>query len=78
MAYFPFDEDYEMLLDVEVPMRERKTRANVMTVYEAVVCHKSSKNHKLKPRERKRDATKKQEAKDKARASKRSHQNIDM
>lgn len=60
-------------IDVEVVVREHKTRANIMTAYQAAFCHKSSKNHKLKPRSRKRDMTKTVEAKDKAKAIKRSH-----
>jgi hypothetical protein len=36
--------------DVEVVVKQRKTIADVMTVGMAIMSGKSSKNHKLKPR----------------------------
>lgn len=44
--------------DVIMFRKERKTIKDVLTVWEASSAHKSSKNHKLKPRGEKRDKTK--------------------
>lgn len=50
------DEDY-------VQLRPRKTRAHIMSPYEASRAKKASKLHKLKPRTVKRDSTKTYDAK---------------
>jgi hypothetical protein len=44
--------------DYRVHPRERKTRVDVLTPYEAVKSCKTSKNHKLKPKTANRDKTK--------------------
>lgn len=70
MAAFCTYEDED---DLQIPVRERKTRAHVLTPAQAVYKNKSSKNHKLPPRSEKRDRTKTKEAKAKTRAIRMSH-----
>jgi hypothetical protein len=50
-------------LDIDVSVPVHKSRANVMTVNMAIKHKKSSKNHKLKPRSKKRDHSKMADAK---------------
>lgn len=54
---YPYDSavDWD---DIMLKPLERKTRRDVMTINHAMKAHKSSKNHKLKPRSIKRDRTK--------------------
>jgi len=59
--------------DFEVSVKERKTRRDIMTVGQAIKSHKSSKNHKLKPRSVKRDRTKSPEHKAHTKCVKMSH-----
>ena len=63
-------------MDIEVIVKPKKHISQVMTVVEACRCHKSSKNHKMKPRQPKKDATKTMESKKKTKAIKRSHQDV--
>jgi len=58
--------------DINHFIKERKTIKNILTVREAISADKSSKNHKLKPRETKRDKTKRSEAKRASRVHKES------
>jgi len=50
-------------LDINISPRERKTKADVMTVYMAIKCGKSSKNHKLHIKSKRVDHTKSDEVK---------------
>jgi len=59
-------------LDIEVAIKPKKHISQVMTVLEACRCHKSSKNHKMKPRLPKNDATKSAESKEKTRVIRKS------
>lgn len=52
---------YENLYQLD--MSKRTTRKDVLTVYEAIKCGKSSKLHKLKPRKRCTDKTRTKEEK---------------
>ena len=63
----------DTFVDVEVSVKPKKHISHVMTVVQACRCHKSSKNHKMKPRQPKNDATKTLESKKKTMAIKRSH-----
>lgn len=54
--------------DVSVHVKERKTKKDILTVAMATAAHKSSKNHKLKMRSKKRDVTKHTHAKEAAKA----------
>jgi len=56
-----FDLDYKY--NTYNLVKERKTIQDVLTVGNAITSKKSSKNHKLKPREIKRDRTKSTDAK---------------
>jgi len=60
-------------LDTEIPLKKRPTRADVLTVPEAIKAQKSSKTHKLPPRSVKRDRTKTKEAKKHSQAKNKSH-----
>lgn len=51
------------IYDVYVQPRERKTRADVRTVYEAIKSNKASKQAKLRPRSPSRDKTKTKDSK---------------
>ena len=52
-------DDYDCVCDI----RNRKTRADILTPADAMKSRKSSKSHKLKPRSVKRDRTKTTESK---------------
>jgi hypothetical protein len=60
--------------DFEVVPKQRKTRKDILTVGDAIKAHKSSKNHKLKPRSVKRDRTKSPETKSHSKCIKMSHE----
>ena len=68
-----YDEKTAYYLDYKVTPRDRKTRAMVMTQAQAIFSKKSSKNHKLPPRQEKRDRTKTKEAKAHSKAIRLSH-----
>lgn len=59
--------------DIDVSIKERKTRRDILSVGQAVKSKKSSKNHKLKPRSVKRDRTKMPENKTHSKCVKMSH-----
>lgn len=58
--------DMDAFLDFDICVKERKTRRDVLTVWDAMKAHKSSKDHKLGMRSAKRDQTKMEEGKKKA------------
>jgi hypothetical protein len=70
------DETVDAYVDVEVFVRERKTRKNVLGVRDAVKANKVNKNHKMKPRTVKRDRTKTEEAKERTRGVVRSRASL--
>jgi hypothetical protein len=49
-------------MDVEVYVKPHKNISNVMSVGQAVKSGKASKNHKMKPRNNKKDRTKSKES----------------
>lgn len=53
--------------------KERKVRSDVLTVRDAIMAGKSSKNHKLKPKSAKKDRSKSPEAKKQSKKVKASH-----
>lgn len=57
--------DMDAFLDFDMYVKERKTRRDVFTVWDAMKSHKSSKDHKLGMRSVKRDKTKMAEGKEK-------------
>jgi hypothetical protein len=72
------DEAEDAYVDVEVFMRDRKTRRNVLGVRDAVKSNKATKNHKLKPRSNKRDRTKTEDAKERTKSDIRSRASLDI
>jgi hypothetical protein len=61
------DEDYGC------KSKDRKVRSNVLSVRDAIMAGKSSKNHKLKPKSSKKDRSKSPEAKKQSKKVKASH-----
>jgi hypothetical protein len=63
--------------DIEIVLKVRKTKSDIMSVSEAIKSNKSSKNHKLNPKpSKKADRTKSKESKQKTLLKKHSHQNV--
>ena len=53
-------------IDIEVVVKKRKTRGDILTPQEAIKSNKPSKNHKLRVRRTKEDLTKTKEAKNRS------------
>lgn len=63
----------EAIYDIDVPIKSRKTIKDILTPIESIKACKSSKLHKLKPRNNKVDRTRSKENRMKSICKKNSH-----